>query len=221
MSPNANWDALHKQAARPHPCSIPPVARGGNTRVTARPSPTCVRRTWDAAAGTLRRNAAARTRQAPGGATRRETGRAAPHGTAERRHAPRGARRRTSQAGGRVLHAAPTPVQHVRVEHRRAHVLVPQQLLHVPEVVAVCQQRPPGRAAGRPVRAALGPPAEPRSPRDGTGGRPRVIGGAPRRRVLCGPCRRWDARRHAARCGCPRRPAGPTQRTTVPHHARG
>jgi hypothetical protein len=40
----------------------------------------------------------------------------------------------------RAPHAQPATVQHVRVDHRRADVRVPQQLLHRPDVIAGLQK---------------------------------------------------------------------------------
>ena len=42
-----------------------------------------------------------------------------------------------SRSIGRILDSQPVPGQHVRVNHRRTHVAMPQQLLHGPDVVAV------------------------------------------------------------------------------------
>ena len=41
---------------------------------------------------------------------------------------------RVSQTIQRALHPAPALPQHMRVDHRRGHILVPQQLLHRPNV---------------------------------------------------------------------------------------
>ena len=45
-----------------------------------------------------------------------------------------------SQPIGRTLDPQPATVQHVRVDHRRTHVAMPQQLLHRPDVIAVLEQ---------------------------------------------------------------------------------
>jgi len=40
----------------------------------------------------------------------------------------------------RAPHPQPPPIEHVRIHHRRAHVRMPQQLLHRPDIVPVLQQ---------------------------------------------------------------------------------
>ena len=44
------------------------------------------------------------------------------------------------QAVGRAPHAERPSVEHVRIDHRRAHVLVAKQLLDRADVIAVLQQ---------------------------------------------------------------------------------
>ena len=38
------------------------------------------------------------------------------------------------------MYPSPTALQHVRIDHRRTDVLVPQEFLHGPAIVAVLQQ---------------------------------------------------------------------------------
>jgi hypothetical protein len=61
--------------------------------------------------------------------------------------------RRRLQEVHRALHAPASTVEDVGVDHRRLHALVPEELLHRPDVVAVHQQvrgeRMPQGVAGR------------------------------------------------------------------------
>jgi hypothetical protein len=56
----------------------------------------------------------------------------------------------------RTPHSQPSPVQHMRVNHRRTHIAMAEQLLHRPNVVAVFQEmgreRMPKRMAAHTLR---------------------------------------------------------------------
>ena len=45
-----------------------------------------------------------------------------------------------SKPVGRAVNAAPTTIQNVGINHGRAHILVPQKLLHGSDIIAVLQQ---------------------------------------------------------------------------------
>jgi hypothetical protein len=64
-----------------------------------------------------------------------------------------------SQPVGRTLDPQSAPIQHVRVDHRGAHVTMPQQFLHGPDVVAVFEQvrgkRVPQRILTLPMNRLL------------------------------------------------------------------
>jgi hypothetical protein len=46
----------------------------------------------------------------------------------------------TSDPVDRAAHAERTTIEHVRVDHRRADIRVPEQLLHGPNVVSILEQ---------------------------------------------------------------------------------
>ncbi len=45
-----------------------------------------------------------------------------------------------SELVGRAQHSSTAPVQNVRVDHRRSHVLMAQQFLHRSDIIPVFQQ---------------------------------------------------------------------------------
>jgi len=57
------------------------------------------------------------------------------------------------------VHALPPAVQHMCVDHRRHNVLMHQQLLHRPDVVAVRHKAAKADGAGSPVHAGQFGPA--------------------------------------------------------------
>lgn len=125
----------------------------------------------------------------------------------------------------RATHSAPTTVQHVRVDHRRRHVPVPEQLLNGADVVPVLEQvrreRVPQRVATRPLHSRTSTPTSASTrPRDAPthwslrrvrarmGGEP-VAWRARPRAVPPAACQSLAA--HASRRGCRGRTSVPAQ----------
>jgi hypothetical protein len=66
-----------------------------------------------------------------------------------------------------TAHRQPDAIQHVRLDHRRVHILVTQQFLHRPDIVALLEQMRREAVAQGMTTDALGERCRTAGPTDG------------------------------------------------------